>query len=221
MKTTDPDRTLDRRSLLLAGAGLGAAGWVGAQTNRDTKAASPKGAAKPKPVAKPKTKAMTSEEEAEVARAVAENIAEETGEPAHPAVGTILKIPNRFKLFDGREFAESQTQGKLLLIYYWATWCPICKLVSPRLQTFWRQNQHKGVEVLALSVDAKAQNAFAYTQQRGYKFPSSMAVAAQFGEIMAPRSLPTLMVRSKLGVIVSVDEGDIDAEEFNDFLVHL
>ncbi len=199
-----------RRSMLLAGASLSIPAWVGAQTATPKKSATAK-----------RSKPMTAAEEAEVARAVADNIADRTGDPPHPAIGTSLKIPNKFKLFDGQDFSESQASGKLLLIYYWASWCPVCKVVSPRLHDFWQKNRSKGVEVLTLSTDIEVQPAFAYIQQRGYKFPTSMAAAAKLGEVMAPRSLPTLMVRSKRGVIVSVDEGEIDADEFKDFLVHL
>jgi thiol-disulfide isomerase/thioredoxin len=198
---------MNRRTALIASALLAAPGVVLAA------------AAVKKPAAR--GKAMTAADESAAALAVAEAIADQTGESVHPAVGKSLRLASSFKLFNGQDFSEAQTSGKLLLIYYWASWCPVCKIVSPRLHKFWQQNAARGVQVLALSTDTEAQPAFAYIQQAGYKYPVSMAIAAKLGEHMAPRSLPTLMVRSKLGVIVSALEGEIEDDEFKDFLLHL
>jgi hypothetical protein len=58
-------------------------------------------------------------------------------------------------------------------------------------------------------------------ERSGFRYPVSMAASASFENYMVARSLPTLMVRSRRGVIVSVDEGEIEPDEFNDYLVHL
>lgn len=203
-------KPLQRRDILVAGAALGLPAWVAAQA-----------AKKPSKPAARRGKSMTAAEESMAAKAVAESIAAQTGESAHPAVGTTLRLPATFKLFDGQDFSEAQARGKLLVVFYWASWCPICKVVEPRLQDFWLKNRAKGIEVLALSTDTEVQPAFAHIQKVGLKYPSSMATAAKLDDIMTPRSLPTLFIRSKLGVILNADEGEIDAEDFTDYLAHL
>ena len=100
---------------------------------------------------------MTAEEESATAKEVAEWIADQTNEPVHPTAGSVLRLPSAFKLFDGHDFSDAQAKGKLLLVFYWASWCPVCKVVGPQLQDFWKKNRAKGVEVLALSTDTKAQ----------------------------------------------------------------
>ena len=203
-------KLLQRRDMLVAGAALGLPAWAAAQSPQKSS----------KHIAK-RVKPMTAAEESAAARAAAAEIELETGEPAHPAVGTTLRLPTTIKLFDGQDFSEAQVSGKLLMIFYWASWCPICKLVEPRLHDFWLKNRAKGVAVLALSTDTEVQSAFAHIQKTHWKYPASMAAAARLDASLAPRSLPTLLVRSKLGVIVSADEGEIQANEFKDFLVHL
>ncbi len=205
---------ISRRDILTAGVVASLPAWAGAQVQPAGKPAKTNNKAK-------RGKAMTAAEEAAAARAVAESIADETGELIHPAVGTTLHLPTAFKLLNGQDFFEAQTRGKLLVVFFWASWCPVCKLVEPRLHDFWLKNRGKGVEVLALSTDALAQSAFAHVRKTGWKYPVSMATAALLGDVMMPRSLPTTMVRSKNGVIVSVDEGDIEADELKDFLIHL
>jgi thiol-disulfide isomerase/thioredoxin len=201
--------SLTRRGVMLGGISAVAPAWVGAQASR-VKGAQARHA-----------KPMTAAEESAAAKAVAASVADETGEQVHPAVGMSPRLKTSIKLLDGQDFSEDQIRGKLLFVFYWASWCPVCKVVAPRLHEFWQKNRAKGVEVLALSTDTEVQPAFAYMQRTGYKYPMSMASAAQLDGFMAPRSLPTLMVRSKLGVIVNVEEGDIDQQELKEFLVHL
>lgn len=44
--------------------------------------------------------------------------------------------------------------GKLLILHYWATWCPPCVTEFPQLAEFWKEFGKKpGVELLAVSVD--------------------------------------------------------------------
>lgn len=210
-RLTHPTPTrLARRDVLLAAVALGLPTWAAAQAAAKKPA---KGSARGRP--------LTAAEESISAKALAESISAQTGEPAHPAVGTTLRLPASFKLFDGQDFSEAQAKGKLLVVFYWASWCPICKVVEPRLQDFWMKNRAKGIEVLALSTDTEVQPAFAHMQKVGLKYPASMAAAAKLDAIMTPRSLPTLFVRSKLGVILNADEGEIEADDFTDYLAHL
>ncbi len=197
---------LSRRDLLVAG--VSALAWPG------------RAAAVPAAKAV-RGKPMTAADEAEIARAVAEYKADQAGEPVHPAIGMAPRLPASLPLLDGHSYSEAQAQGKLLLVFYWASWCPICKVVEPRLQNFWLKHRARGVELLALSTDVQVQPALAHMRRTGYQYPAAMAASTRWDASFAPRSLPTLLVRSRLGVIVDSEEGDIDAGELRDLLVHL
>src|ERR1051325_1134771 len=43
--------------------------------------------------------------------------------------------------------------GKLLVLNFWATWCPPCVQETPSLSEFARQYKSRGVVVLGVSVD--------------------------------------------------------------------
>jgi thiol-disulfide isomerase/thioredoxin len=195
-----------RRQLLAAGAALALPGIAAAQVAAPTRA---------------RARPMTAAEESAAALAVAESIADQTGDPVHPAVGRMPKLQRSLRTLDGGTYGEERARGKLLLLYYWASWCPICKVVSPRVHEFWRRNRSRGVEVLALSTDNAITPAVASLEHSGFRYPAAMAASAGFDSYMVARSLPTLMVRSRRGVIVSVDEGDVEADELQDYLVHL
>src|SRR5947209_864479 len=62
----------------------------------------------------------------------------------------------------GRQVSVPNFGGKLLVLNFWATWCPPCVQETPSLSQFTAQFANKGVVVLGVSVDKdeKQYNAF-------------------------------------------------------------
>ncbi len=53
----------------------------------------------------------------------------------------------------GQKITESNFGGKVLVLNFWATWCPPCLEEFPALNRFAAQNKDSGVVVLGISVD--------------------------------------------------------------------
>jgi peroxiredoxin len=58
---------------------------------------------------------------------------------------------------DGRTYTASDFGGRLLVLNFWATWCPPCIEEIPSLDMFQQRMKDKGVVVLAISVDKNPQ----------------------------------------------------------------
>ena len=54
---------------------------------------------------------------------------------------------------NGRTISASDFGGKLLVLNFWATWCPPCVEEMPSLDRFQKTFADKGVVVLGISVD--------------------------------------------------------------------
>ena len=54
---------------------------------------------------------------------------------------------------DGRTYTRADFGGKLLVLNFWATWCPPCIEELPSLNAFQRRFANSGVVVLGISVD--------------------------------------------------------------------
>jgi thiol-disulfide isomerase/thioredoxin len=166
-------------------------------------------------------KTMSRAQEQAAARAAAKMVAEKTGEQPHVAAGALLTLPNQIHTLDGKNLNSHQYDNKVLMLYFWASWCPICKIVGPQLQDFWQAQRGKGIELISVASKDSEMNAKSAANQRHYRFPVAMANDLHLPASLTPRSLPTIMLRSKQGVILTVEEGDINAEEMKDFLAHL
>jgi thiol-disulfide isomerase/thioredoxin len=60
---------------------------------------------------------------------------------------------------DGASVQLSAYKGKVLLVDFWASWCPPCKASFPALDALYREYQSRGLEVLAVNLDEKRRDA--------------------------------------------------------------
>ena len=131
---------------------------------------------------------------------------------ALPAIGSALALP-AVELFDGRRFEPVHAQGKLLVIYWWASWCPFCALQSPHMEKLWQAGQGCGLQMLALSIDKKPEDATAYLAQRGYTFPAGWFTPAVARVLPKPKGLPVTFVRGRDGRVVMAEAGQLFPED--------
>lgn len=58
---------------------------------------------------------------------------------------------------NGQQISRSEFPGKLLMVNFWATWCPPCVEEMPSLKQFAQTMGPQGVTVLGISVDRNEQ----------------------------------------------------------------
>ena len=75
---------------------------------------------------------------------------------------------------DGKPLSMSGFRGKLLLVNFWATWCPPCVEELPLLDFFYQENRVKNVQIVGLAVDQPSA-VRTWLQTRPLNFPVGMA----------------------------------------------
>lgn len=105
------------------------------------------------------------------------------------------------QLTDGRTLTSEQLRGKVVLVNYWATWCPYCLKEMPVIEEFWKDHREKGFEVLAVSVDDPPEKVAQYIKDHGYAFPAAAMDPSVYAAFGRAGSIPTSFIVDRDGVI--------------------
>jgi peroxiredoxin len=103
------------------------------------------------------------------------------------------KAPNFSITSDsGRTFTRSDFGGKLLVLNFWATWCPPCVEELPSLNEFQRMLADKGVVVLGVSVDTNLQAYQNFLRRTKVEFQTARdpeaTISARYGTFKYPET---------------------------------
>jgi thiol-disulfide isomerase/thioredoxin len=126
-----------------------------------------------------------------------------------------------FPDLDGRNQPLSQWSGKVLVVNFWATWCPPCKEEMPefvRAQAEWAE---QGVQFIGIAVDA-VPDVKAYLASNPVNYPILIGEpngpewAAELGD--AFQVLPFTAVIDRSGHVARVKSGPYSRSELADLL---
>lgn len=129
-----------------------------------------------------------------------------------PELGSLLRLPDA-PLLEGGEFKATAAQGRVVVVYWWASWCPFCAQVTPHIQKLWQTQRERGLQVLGLSIDQDPAAARAYRARRGYDFPSAWVSPAVEAVLPKPQGLPVTLVRARDGRVVAAETGQLFPED--------
>ncbi len=109
---------------------------------------------------------------------------------------------------DGKILKLSDYRGKVVIIDFWATWCPPCRKGIPDLIDIKKKYGKQGVEIIGISVDTDTKSeVIPFIKEKGINYPvvyGNQNVYMQYGGI---RAIPTTFVVDKEGKIVASYEG--------------
>ncbi|MDQ7001111.1 MAG: TlpA disulfide reductase family protein [Ghiorsea sp.] len=61
-------------------------------------------------------------------------------------------------------------EGKVVLLNFWATWCPPCRKEVPSMVKIYNQLKDKGFEIVAVSVDKSRDDVVKFVQEQNMNF---------------------------------------------------
>ncbi|UFU11349.1 TlpA family protein disulfide reductase [Ideonella dechloratans] len=129
-----------------------------------------------------------------------------------PTLGSVLPL-TEVPLLDGGVFRPADAEGKVVVLYYWASWCPFCAQQTPWMEKLWQAQRQRGLVVLGLSIDTQAADAIAYRARKGYTFPCGLLAGEVARALPKPKGLPVTIARGRDGRVAAAETGQLFPED--------
>ena len=123
--------------------------------------------------------------------------------------------------YDGQRLQLSDFRGQVVLLNFWASWCPPCRVEAPVLQRAAERLDSAGLVVIGIDVWDDETQARAFLDEFGVTYPNvedtTRSIPVEFGVT----GLPETFVISRSGVLVSRWVGPINDEQLADLVAPL
>lgn len=119
---------------------------------------------------------------------------------------------------DGKKLKLSSLKGKVVIVDFWATWCPPCRKGVPDLVELKKKYGKKGFEIVGVSLDGPQTKSevVPFIKDYGINYPvvyGNEAVTISYGGV---QSIPTAFIIDKEGKIVATYVGLRPKEVYED-----
>src|ERR1700759_4483114 len=114
----------------------------------------------------------------------------------------------------GKPVSLKASRGKLVLVDFWASWCPLCIIEIPHLIALKKRYAGK-LEIIGVSMDDDAESAREVAAKYPFDYPLVMgdvALAKSFGGVLG---LPALFLIGPDGKVIQNWRGEIKPEELD------
>jgi len=97
---------------------------------------------------------------------------------------------------DDSEVSLADFKGKVVVVNFWATWCPPCRREMPSLERLYQQSKEQGIAVLAVNVAEDLETVFSFrgTIEPQPSFPILLDSNAATLDAWQVKGLPTTYI---------------------------
>jgi peroxiredoxin len=85
-------------------------------------------------------------------------------------------------LVGGESFTLSKQKGSVILVDFWATWCPPCVKGIPYLKKYYKEHKEKNFEIIGISLDDSKQKVLDYIAKEKLEWKTACSEKAWFSD---------------------------------------
>ena len=128
-------------------------------------------------------------------------------EIGQPAPG--FELPS----LSGNKISLADFQGDVVVLNFWATWCPPCRAEMPGIQEVYAQYQSQGLTVLAINAHEVKSLVDEFAFANGLTFPVLLDAQSIAMNRYQATGLPTTVVIDRDGMITHMQSGPLTAPQ--------
>jgi peroxiredoxin len=102
----------------------------------------------------------------------------------------------------GESWSLKNLRGKVVLVNFWATWCPPCRKEMPDLETLYRRFGLRGLVILAIS-DEDASKVKPFIAAQHFTYPILLDPGRRVEKLFSIDSIPRTFVYNREGKLVA------------------
>jgi thiol-disulfide isomerase/thioredoxin len=136
---------------------------------------------------------------------------------SHSASGQGVKAPSlTLKSIEGRTVRLSDYRGKVVLINFWATWCPPCRAEMPDLIKLQREYGKDGLQIIGVTYPPERRaRVRRFTRRLKLNYPVVFGTRETKAGFSPDETLPLTVIVDRGGTIRGTVAGILLPEEFN------
>ena len=113
----------------------------------------------------------------------------------------------------GQSIALADFKGKVLVLNFWATWCPPCRQEIPDFIEAYKSLKARGLEIVGLSVDRMTPDKLrAWAEQVGINYPVALATPGVIEAYQPGEYIPATIIVDGKGRIRFRNVGPLDKD---------
>lgn len=113
------------------------------------------------------------------------------GRPVAPA----FTLPD----LDGKQVQFADFSGKVVLVNFWATWCPPCRAEIPSMERAWAKLKPAGVAMAAVHVGGDSEKIWSFLAEFNVTFPVLIDKSSTVSKSWQTVGLPTTYIADPKG----------------------
>jgi thiol-disulfide isomerase/thioredoxin len=126
--------------------------------------------------------------------------------PSKPLASTDFELP----ILDGGKVKLSALKGSVVLLNFWATWCPPCRAEIPSMEVLHSKLKDKGLRVLAVDLAEETAKVRDFVKKNKMEVTVLLDSTGQIGGAYGASSIPTTYVIGRDGAIIARTVGSRD-----------
>ena len=123
--------------------------------------------------------------------------------PARQKQADDFKVPTP----GGEMFRLGDQRGKVVMVNFWATWCPPCLEEMPAMERLYRKHKEAGFTLVAISVDADPKKVKPFVSEHKLTMPIGVDPKMELANTYGVRALPSSFVIGRDGNLAALAIG--------------
>ena len=123
--------------------------------------------------------------------------------------------------FEGQTYTLSELRGKVVIINFWASWCPPCREEAAYLEQTWRKYKDRGVIFIGVDYADAEKPALAYIDEFDITYFNGPDLGTRISQLYNIKGVPETYYVAKDGTLRGNKIGPLKASELDNKIEEL